>query len=613
MQLYPVPKSPEWHRINALPRRVWTKEQGVTLANQWTPMLLNPQGKAAWDRANLLLPAQRTALLAEHGKAGMPIELGWAQGLGISEFLAASGLFMVAPVGTGKTLLSLLIALVVERYFGVTRSVLFVKGSGEDQTYRDLEKLSRVWSTPRGMQIKTYELLAHVGRESMLDDLDAQCMIFDESDSLRREDAKTVKLLKLNWKRRPHTLGAFMTGTAARKSIKDVAHLFRFALKAGSPLPLDWRNLQEWAQAVDHTRAEDNPELNQYRRPPGAIAAWSDPGYADDSTGAGIAVVRRGLARRMIETPGVVVIDESSCDKPLHIRVLEAPMGVEMHAHWEEFRVHKRTPDGHSMPDPLTKWQYGTELSCDFYNRWDPRPPMWWIEARHAWNQHCNNRIEATARSANPLLSEGAVALDDKEHPTRLAWLDAQARFGKPNTVAVPLSNVLLLWIVDWLKVNGPAIVACQHTWLGRRLSAMTGAPYYEGQGQTLQGASIDDHPAGRSLIMSVHSNRRQRNLQHKFHRALIVGPECSAAYLEQLLGRFHRQGQPHPCYVDIAIRSSENLDAIRAAIGEADKNSDLFMIQQHKLRQAAWDWSHIGGHVYQPETIQGPARWAWL
>jgi len=437
------------------------------------------------------------------------------------------------------------------------------------------------------------------GEENPLDELEPELIIGDECDALANlKKSKRAKRFARYMRAKPHTMCAFMTGTAMRKHLQEISYMLRWALKLGNPTPNVNAELDKWDEAIG-----DRPVY--LARPPGALLQWAPAELIQQDP---ILAARVGFSKRLEETPGVIIIDESSCDQPINIRVLEVPPDDTLLNVFRCFRIKEKTPDDWPINDPLTRLKHGTELSCDFYYKWDPRPPRWWLDARKGFYDLVKSEIKRTARSAKPLDSPGDVARVNAKNPAYLLWKEAKKKF-EPNTVAVPISDQLVKWASEWLQLNDPALVYVQHDWLGRELAGTTGLPYYSKEGVSNYGRSVDDHDPAQSAILSTHSNRRQRNLQ-AFNRMLVLGPEHSAKFWEQMLGRVHRYGQENPVYIDVIIRCTENLEALLKAQEEASRVGNTMNVRKHKLLTANWDWSNVPNYAFDPSIAPNDFRW---
>jgi hypothetical protein len=628
---WPVRNSAELQRVAALPRREWLPENALALAEQWSPQLLNARGRAAWDSLAMLPPAQRERELERWGKSGRPLRMNNTQAMAGYDFLQVGGLILAAPVGKGKTFTSLLLCLLAQKYWGFDRFALLVSASGEKQTHEDLAKLVEVWQAPRPMpQVFTYQSLGRVEQAFALcgcpecvreHDADGkpldfggfrpQLVVGDEVDMLRNPDAAVTRRVDRLFVRHEETRFAGMTGTLLRHTYRNAEHLMRWALKHGAPVPFDYTTREEVAQAIDNKPREGAA------RPPGALKQFAPPG-TEHLNWNGITeevqkAARQGWAKRMGDTPGVILDDESSCDQPLHIHLLEAPPDPVLDVEFLRFRGSQTTFDGWLLADPFSLLRYGTELGDGAVSYWDPRPPVPWSEARKDLNRFVKEKIEGSQAKKKPLDSELAVLQAYPEHPIVVRWREIKPTF-KPNSVTQPVSYSVVTYAAQWLRNNGPALCWVQHSWTGRTLSRLTGLPYFEGEGKSVEGYYIDDYKKTKqSCILSTDANWRQRNLQHDYTKALVLGPKPGAHFTEQTIGRVHRQGQDHPVHWYYVLSCRENLNAIAAMVQEAQAATDTSTLPQ-KILDATWDWTQVSPYVTDPTMLakDDPRRARW-
>src|SRR5690606_15032496 len=109
-----------------------------------------------------------------------------------------------------------------------------------------------------------------------------------------------------------------MSGTSERSSTKDIAHLLRWTRADWSPVPKRPQDLEEWSLALDMNVGQTK------RMSPGALLQLAS---AEDlaAGGSDMAVARRAFQRRLAETPGVIIVNESDCDQPLTVDFYMAP------------------------------------------------------------------------------------------------------------------------------------------------------------------------------------------------------------------------------------------------------------------------------------------------
>lgn len=614
MTLYPVPAGAEWRRVDELPRRVWRREDAAALAETWSPLLLNEYGLDMWNHCARLSPAQREAEIKRLAERGFLIRLKADQAMILHEFVANRGVFVAAPVGAGKTLIAYLATLLAQIHFGIQRPVLLLPSSLVEDGLIWHTRYSQVWQMPRPMpKFESFEVLGQPQNEFLLCTcrkctggeevpeglvpLQPDFIPIDECSKLRNPDAAvSARVGRYIANHLPICLP--MTGTPVRKSIRNFNRALVWALTRefadrvhhGAPVPYAYKDLEEWCGATDEKPREG-------RRPPGALLRWAPPDCKTE-----LEAARRGLQNRMAETPGVVIIDQMSCTKPLTIRPIEIPDDPAITEAFRQFRLTDSTLDDHVMGDPFSVLRYGIELGCGFYSRWNPRPPQWYLDARTAWKRHVKARIERSQRGGRPIDQEGVVARLDRDTPVYLAWKAAQEKFGKPNSEAVAIMHSTISYAARWIKNNGPGLVWVQHTWVGEVLSRMSGVPYFAGKGKTSGGVNIRDYPATKSAILSTHANSYGRNLQ-AWSVNLVVAPEFSAEKWEQQMGRTHRYGQEHSVHYDVLVTSAESLQALDRAVSEAHNAEQMWGLQQ-KLLTATWDWSYVTEAARHPEMI---------
>jgi hypothetical protein len=534
------------------------------------------------------------------------------QAIALAEAYQCRGLFLAAPVGAGKTLVSFLLP----RVLGAVRPLLLVPASVVEKTHLDFARYARHWEAPRPMpRIESYESFSreqHAHKfcgcprctdgEDEGTGLRPDLLIPDEADRLRNKTAVVRRRYARYIVAHPDVISCPMTGTILRKSLRDIAPLLVWALKLDAPIPLSYTELESWCEAID-----ERPRIGIHR-PAGALLTLNPkpPSGGDDLESA-----RLAFRERLTATPGVVVQDEQSSDQSLTIRVLKTPDDPILDGAFERFRSTLQTLDGWDLGDPLSVLRHATELGCGFYYRWEPRPPRDWLEARRGWFTFVRQRINESQRTREPLDSAEQVARYHRNHPSRVAWKTIEPTF-TPHTIATPITVSVLGFAASWLAANSPALVWVQHGYVGEALSQMTGAPFFQGRGRDPVGRYIGSHDPQRSAVLSLAGNFRGRNLQ-AWNRALIIGPVHAATYWEQgYLGRVHRQGQRRPVWIDVAVSCAENLIALKAAHREAHMvRATLGHIQ--KLLIASYDWSHFPGEQLAALPRSSPAapRWA--
>jgi hypothetical protein len=582
----PVRDSAELRRIHALPRRVWSDEQKEALRRWLTPQLLNDNGLQEWHTAHRMPDSQREAHLER-----FKILLRPDQAVMLYEAGHLGGAWINATVGKGKTLPSLLFGVIIPN---IERMLVIVPaGSSYDKTLKEFPEWAKFWRVPKGWpvlpRVITYNALGLVQNVNLLKDFQPDLVVPDEADCFKNPAAACTRVMNQYMRERPQTAMCAMTGTGLRKSQKEYAHIMAWCLKLGSPAPLTWLEREEWSTALDFAE----PRFGERRRPGALYKFFVDP---EKDKGGELEATRRAIQRRTAETPGVIIVDGRSCDKPLTIRLLRAYDDPILDEAFYQFRKTKKTQDGWPLSDPMSVLRHGTELGCGFYYRFNPRPPEPWLLARRAWAQFVRDECEATQRSLKPLNSEKAVALAYPQHEITRAWRVIKKEFiPEKNREAVWLTLSPLLYAIEWLKLNSPAIVWVIHTEVGQRLSAMTGLPFYGEGGLDALGRSVLHADPKRSMILSVDANKRSLNMQ-AWCRSFYLGWPQAATRVEQSVGRIHRQGQENACTVDTLISCAENLYSLEMSCAEGDFVEELGGTTQ-ALLFAKFEWT------YNPEA----------
>lgn len=612
MTAWPVRNSDELRRILSLPRRTWSKDQYEPLVDQVSRSFLTAEGLQHLNSVSSMPDESRADALKDYGLAGTPISLNWKQVLGLCEFAQVGGLYFGGPVGTGKTLLSLLLSTFAYEAWGLSYSVLIVDKSGRDQTLKDLGKLISFWRAPKPPRVITFGDLSQLQNAYMLCGCELcrrseeatdwsgkrpDLIIVDECDQLSNPKSAVSRRLDRLIFNHPDIRVAEMTGTPMRHSFTNCRRQMLHALKFQAPVPADYITTTEMSEALD-IKSRKAP------REPGALVQFSG-GNPD------IEAVQKGYGKWIFETPGVVLIDEQSTDVPLKIRVLQAPPDLAIEREFMRYRSEGTTIDGWPIQDGLAAFNYETELSQGFVSIWDPRPPVAWSMARKEYLTLIRDAIKASQRSGEPLDSELAARRKLIDHPTVAAWREIEPTF-KANTVCKVISTGIVEYAQRWLEEHGPALVWVPSVWAGELLSRVAGIPYYSKKGRDQNGRRIADHPPSISAVLSLHSNKRQRNLQ-AFNRNLYLAPQPSSKDFEQSIGRGHRQGQKREVHADLLCSAGVGAKAALALVEEASNAKNVMTLSQ-KVLHAEWDWSLVGQEVTQPHLLpDGPRRARWL
>jgi hypothetical protein len=562
----PVLKTPEFHRIDELPRRKLEELDGEALAKEWTEALKNPWGT---------------------------MKLRPVQALALREMAIAGGLFGPMGVGSGKSLVSFLAPTVLE----AKRPVLLVPASLVEKTGRDLRALSEHWMLESNIRVRSYESLSVVSGADLLEKRDVpDLLILDEAHKIRNKTAGVTKRVARYLHGHPECRVVAISGTMVKSSIEDFAHIIDWVLKERSPVPRIQGDLMAWIAALD---ADVNP-FDMV--PPGAILAWSSP---EEIEAEGVVrAARLAFQRRLIETEGVVATRDESVGASLNVRGIAYQVSPTTEHHFKTLRELAETPDGKRIEEQALVWALTGQLALgmhyamvdrDKLMEWDgrheylaavegeglmpikgmtpelvafissARPPDAWINARREWNGFVQDNLHG--RLDTPLQVELACregVLDDRLLKN---WKGIEPLF-TPLSIDVWHDQSALDLCEKWAKKK-PGIVWVKHRLFGAELARRTGLRYFVNDGLDAAGNFIDDETGKHAIIASIDSNSTGRNLQ-QFHRNLFT--VCGgAALMEQAIGRTHRSGQASDeVEVDILIGCREAHGSFHKALAGA-------------------------------------------
>lgn len=533
----------EFERVVGIPRRERDPVREEALAERVTELLKTPQGRMR------LRPAQAMSLF---------------------ELTTVGGLFGVLRCGSGKTLISLLAATVLQRTKKIGfRPLLIVPAGLIEKTRIDMRLLAEHWQIAPFIRIESYEWLGRVQAAKFLEEFMPDLFILDECHRAKNPKAAlTRRLVRHLREHRTSTLA--MSGTTTKRSIRDYAHILCWCLPANFvPVPLHWQDLEDWADALDEKKAREE----ERNGPPIDIRAFRELCNAEEhriwDSGQDRRAARMAYRRRLIETPGVVATEETPIDASLTIKTLRVPgVGAALDAAFTKLRADWETPDGWPIADTFAMFRHARELALGFFYRWTPRPPQDWLEARRVWAKFVRETLKHSRKLDSELqVRQWAETLPECRELTE--WLTVRDTF-EPNTEPVWIDDTVLRFVSEWARAH-QGIMWVEHVCFGERLEQEHGLAYYARQGRDGQKRFIDEHPADKSLVASIASNKEGRNLQ-KWSQNLVVSAPANGLGWEQMLSRTHRDGQEaDEVTVDVLVSCAEHFEAFEQARRDAD------------------------------------------
>ncbi len=234
-------------------------------------------------------------------------------------------------------------------------------------------------------------------------------------------------------------------------------------------------------------------------------------------------------------------------------------------------------------------WQFLREMALGFWYRVDPPPPEPWKEARRNWARFVNDVISGNReRIYSEFQVANACARGEYDGSYWRAWKEIKPTF-RENRTTVLLDEAPLNRAAAWLS-DEEGICFTPFVAAGEKLAAMTGLPYFGQMGMDKKMGSIEGY-AGGPCIASIAANVEGRNLQTRWNKGLVYGDSSSGQELEQLLGRFHRDGQEkEEVFFTFFFGCYENwkaLEKARTVEGEFDKSTNGN--DTHKLLIGDW------------------------
>ncbi len=529
-----VRRTPEVDRILALPRRVQ--------------------------------PTDLTALIADVTAALKRVAgdqtLFGIQALAIFEALLHNGLIGNIDVGEGKTLITFVLAHVLE----AERPLLLLPAKLIEKTVAEHAAYAKHWHvTPlKDLTICSYEKLGLVQYKTILDDLRPDLVMGDEAHNLKDDRAARTKVFARYMKANPATKCVWLSGTFMQRSVTDFAHLARWALKGGAPVPATKAETDDWAWALDDKL---DPEVRWH---PGALLKFCAP--VDEVPDDLVATARKGFQRRLRETPGVVTSthDPNSAPCAITISAVTPDYQPDTEANFARLRGAWSLPDGWPLESPTEVWAHAREMAVGMYYVWDPRPPKPWLEARREWSA----LVTETLSRSRTLDSERHFAdtIDAgkfNDGGVLARWRKIQRTF-RINQRAVWFDDSALDLCVAWLDGHTDGIVWVEHVAFGRELARRTGRKYYGAEGRAADGELLTVDVGPGPVIASIRANREGRNLQ-RWSANLVTAPPDLADVWQQLIGRTHRKGQrADEVTVEIFLGCLEHASAFRNAMSGA-------------------------------------------
>jgi len=462
------------------------------------------------------------------------------------------GLLGMAKIGSGKTLASLL----MHDAMNATRTVLLVKSSLRDQlinidipAYGRHFKLPPVWSAKNtrnyersGVYVLFYHELSDSHKGHWLERIAPDLVVADEAQVFRNVHSARSKKFYRYMDEHPECRYCPLSGSIAKRSIRDVGPPSELALRKDSPLPKG-RALFEWSCALD--RDVEKP------LGPGKLMLFCGPGEDHHD----------GFRRRLRETEGVVASEKDTIDTALEVLPHSPPLSPVISAALAELaRLWRWNED--EISDALHYARLAKQIAQGFYLKWDWPGGVLdeeWLTARSAWHKevreylryHSVPGMDSTLQLANAArhghwLSEAwpawNVVKDRPEPPTEAVWLDTAYMPGVvANLVEELNASDEPLGKKNASGATRGLIIWYENISMGDLLEK-TYPRFGPGDRAAAQLAKMHpkDHPV---IVCSRASHGEGKNLQD-YTDAFFITPPANSLDWNQTVGRELRPGQ---------------------------------------------------------------------
>jgi hypothetical protein len=343
------------------------------------------------------------------------------------------------------------------------------------------------------------------------------------------------------------TIFCGLSGTIAARSFRDWWHLQQWALKPElQPLPYDFPTCLSWCEALD--------EKLGTRRPLGELARFN----LSDPTPPG---VRTAFGERLRMIPSIVSSKGGEVKASIRVNVKFGSVPAIDQA-VRKMRGTWATPGGEEFTEAVDLWRHARELANGFYYKWDPEPPLEWLDARAEFMQLVRQVLHGSRTYDTMAQVRDAYAHD----PRVQRWQAVEPTF-EPNTVPVWICDDVLEYAQAWGQLRG-GLVWVEHRAVGERLEDDFGLSYFGQQGRTRDGRSIMHHEGPAAVSQSAVS--RGFNLQ-RYDQNLILNATPLGTRYEQIFGRTHRQMQEADVVTfDILVTVAEQLAGFEQARRDA-------------------------------------------
>lgn len=446
------------------------------------------------------------------------------------------GLLGVLGVGHGKTICGFLLP----RIMGAKRPLLLIPASMREQCEADYLRYGEHFKLADPLTVRTYEELSSPSRSGMLRVLNPDLIVADEGHRLRATNSTRYRRLRRYIQENPETRFCVLSGTITAGSLKDFWHLSRWALRAGSPLPLTFPLLQAWCDAVDAADSD----------------AFAGRDIAPLCRKFNTTSPRDAVRARLVSAPGVAATSDQGVSASLLMVPIQVMIPAVVKEVMREVEETWQAPNGDELEDNFEKSRVMRQLICGFYYYWDWSPVPWegkpdkeWLGTRSAWHKAVRETLQSrfTVEGLDsPILLARACARRLPNLPPKLmaaweAWIPHRTK-RVPPTLAAWIDPYLVTNAAAWVaKQEDPPLVWYGHRVFGQALAVATGVIHFGDEPDAARAIAMVEKAV--PAIVSIAAHGGGRNMQ-TWGCQLVATPLSNGARFEQLIGRTHRSGQ---------------------------------------------------------------------